>query len=183
MLLMPCSLRPYVRRRTGRDRHGIFSVRPQRRVRWAATLCRCPRRAATPCPHRSFGGQPRSAGAPGGPPCHAPTGAFGGQPRSAGAPGEPLRHAPTGAFGGQPRSAGAPGGPPCHAPTGAFGGQPRSADALGGPLRHAPTGAFGGQPRWAASLCRCPRRAATAKNALSLVSRHRPITSSSMGTS
>ena len=25
---------------------------PHRRVRWAATLCRCPRRAATPCPHR-----------------------------------------------------------------------------------------------------------------------------------
>ena len=25
---------------------------PHRRVRWAATLCRCPRRAAMPCPHR-----------------------------------------------------------------------------------------------------------------------------------
>jgi hypothetical protein len=42
------------------------------RYRWAATLCRCSRRAATPCPTGATGGLPRSAGAPGGPPRHAP---------------------------------------------------------------------------------------------------------------
>jgi len=123
----------------------MFSVRPQpplraatscphRRVRWAATLCRCPRRAATPCPHRSVRWSatlcrcPRRAALP--------------------CPHRRVRWAAS----------------PCRCPRRAAMPCPhrrvRWAATLCRCPRRAATPCPHRRVRWAATLCRCPRRAA-----------------------